>query len=353
MSNDISKEPIIRNYKDIKPEKLEWLWPNKIPLGKLSLLVGHPGVGKSFLSLYMAAQVSSGNPWIDTFGSQQAGSVLILSLEDDPGDTISVRLIAAGANTEKIFEIQGIKGENGIQGLYNLTRDMDMLIKTVMQIKDIRLIIIDPISAYMEGKNENKNAEVREFLNPLIEIAKVGKLAIVGISHLNKNQDMTPGQRILGSTGFLAATRAAWLVQIDKNDSDRRLFVPLKGNLSAKPTGLAYRLMSQSVQTEKGLTPSAYCAFEPDPIYITAEELLDVDVKSKGRPRKQESAEDWLWGYLANGMKPAESIRKDGEQAGYSWSILKRVKQKDGIQAIRMSDSFGGAGSWGWTLPPD
>lgn len=344
-------EPKTRSYKDVKPEKLDWLWPNRVPLGKLTLLVGHPGVGKSFLSLYMAAQVSTGRAWVDTFGSQKQGNVLILTAEDDPGDTVVVRLLAAGADVSNIYEIEAVKTDKGLRGLYNLTQDVPILMKAVHNIGNVRLVIIDPISAYMSGKNENKNAEVREYLNPLIELAKVKKLAIVGISHLNKNQEMTAGQRILGSTGFLAATRAAWLVETDKNDLDRKLFVPMKGNLSQKPTGLAYKLMSQSVQTDRGLTPSAYCAFEPDPIYFTADDLLQPSAGKSGRPRKKETAGGWLMAYLADGPKKVLDIYRDGEDAGFSERTLRNAKKTSKIQATQTYDPEQGKHFWEWALP--
>lgn len=346
-------EPVLRCYKDVKPEKLEWLWPNRIPLGKMTLLVGHPGVGKSFLSLYMAAQVSSGRAWVDTFGGEKPGSVIVLTAEDDPGDTVSVRLIASKADMAKVYEIQGIRTEGGMRGLYNLTKDMPVLIRAIQEIGDVRLVVIDPISAYMEGKNENKNAEVREYLNPLIQIASIGNLAIVGITHMNKNADLTPGQRVLGSTGFLAAARAAWLVQLDKNNSERRLFVPLKGNLSENPNGLAYRLMSRSVQTEKGLAPSAYCAFESDPVYFTAEELLAPDKGSPGRPGKRETAGDWLWNYLSDGPKLWTDIKQAGEKAEYKEKTLKRAKKDNNIQSICSYNPETGKNDWEWALPTD
>ena len=352
--NNTDREPIIGCFKDLKLRRMEWLWPNRIPVGKLSLLVGVGGVGKSFLSLYMAAQVSTGRPWIDepqlkSEGSRKPGDVFILTTEDELDDTVGVRLTAAGANLSRIHYIQAVKTKDGIQGLNNLTTDVDILIKAIRQVPTTKLIIIDPISAYMEGKNENKNAEVREYLNPLIRLAAVGKLAIVGISHLNKNQDMSAANRVLGSTGFINATRAAWLVHQDKNDSDRKLFVHMKGNLGVKPTGLAYKLMSQSVQTETGLEGSAYCAFEPDLLYITAEDLLGSDVKEQGRPKKQDDASDWLYEYLADGPKPAFQVIHDAGIAQYGERTLRAAKKKLKIQSYKMVDEAG-APHWEWAL---
>jgi len=216
-SGDIAKTPVITRAKDIKSAPLDWLWQERIPLGKLSILAGVQGKGKSTLALYMAAQVSTGRPWIDTFGQKRdPGSVIVLSTEDDWGDTIKPRLQAAEANLEKVYRIDGFSAQIGNRKfdcvpLSNLTRDFDVLEQAVEQIGDVRLIIVDPISSYMMGKNENKNAEMREFLNPLIAMGGKNKIAILGITHLNKNQDLSPDHRILGSTALAAAARAVWL----------------------------------------------------------------------------------------------------------------------------------------------
>lgn len=346
------KEPIVKPFTDVRLRKLEWLWPNRIPLGKMSLLVGVGGVGKSFLSLYMAAQISTGRPWIDTFGqNREPKSVFILTTEDDIDDTVGVRLTAAEADLRKIYFIQGIKVGGQEEGLTNLTKDVAMLMKAVHSVPDTKLVIIDPISAYMEGKNENKNAEVREYLNPLIQLAAVKKLSIVGISHLNKNQEQSAIHRVIGSAAFINAVRAAWLVQPDKDDPERRLFVHLKGNLGTKPTGLAYKLMNRSVQTETGLAGSAYCAFEPELLDITADVLLAPEPRKKGRPRKQEGAEDWLVEFLSDGPKDARIVISAARQVGFSKSILDRAKKNLGVQSYKMADPDGRADHWDWALP--
>jgi len=347
MTNPTEEKPDIKLFKGLKLEKLKWLWPNRIPLGKISLLVGDPGIGKSFLSLYMAAQVSTGRPWVDTPAPTEPGSVVILTAEDDLADTVGVRLKAAGADLGKIYYIDAIVAGDKRYGLYNLTRDMDILIKTVQAIPDIKLIIIDPISAYMEGKNENKNAEVREYLNPLANLAKVADLSILGITHMNKNQLIQSAYRVLGSIAFTAAVRAVWLVHKDPEDETRRLFIPTKGNLSKDPTGLSFTLHSRQVKTETGLADSAYCAFSPDAVHITAEELLAP--KTDRKTPKRDAAADWLQEYLSDGPKLAQDIFNLGAQMGYSSATLKRVKSKLSIQSVRTSESDG-SGKWEWSL---
>ena len=355
MSDSDEKVPEILCFKDIKLKKLKWLWPNRFPLGKLALIVGDPEKGKSMLALYMAGQVSTGRPWVDAPNPNPPGSVVILTLEDDYADTVGTRLSATGADVSKIFTIDAINTGGKRRGFYNLTEDLDVLIKTVQRINEtpnlpnVRLIIIDPISGYMKGKNENKNAEVREFLTPLMDLARSFGIAVVGISHLNKNQmTQSAAYRVLGSIGFAAAARAVWLVHQDPEDEVRRLFVPSKGNLCRKPTGLSYTIMTTMVQTEEGPADTGYCAFSLDPVLITARELLAPKLE-KPSP-KRDAAADWLQEYLSDGPKFVKEIFIVGSQMDFSEATLKRVKKKLSIQSIKSSEPFG-PGQWEWSLP--
>ena len=348
MSSPTEKKPDMKLFRDLKLERLKWLWPNRIPLGKISLLVGDPGIGKSFLSLYMAAQVSTGRPWIDSTNATKPASVIILTAEDDLADTVGVRLKAAGANLSKIHYIDAIVTPESRRGLYNLTKDMDVLIKALQATPDVKLVIIDPITAYMEGKNENKNAEVREYLNPLTELARVADISILGISHFNKNQmTQAAAYRVLGSIGFTAAVRAVWLVHQDPENEINRLLVPLKGNLSKNPTGLSFSFTSTSVQTETGPADSAYCSFSSEIIYTTAEQLMAP--REKKSPKKDAAAE-WLQDYLKDGPKLAAEIFNVGSQIGFSKRTLERVKSKLAIHAVKSFESDGLTGKWEWSL---
>ena len=350
----IEEEPEILWFEDVKLKRLKWLWPNRIPLGKLSLIVGDPEVGKSFLTLYMAAQVSTGRPWADVPNPEPPGSVIILTTEDDIADTVGVRLKAAGADMSKICTIKSIKSGEKRRGLHNLVKDFDILLKTVRDIyrsdrPNVRLIIIDPLPGYMEGKSENKNAEVREYLNPLADLATQASIAIVGISHLNKNQmTQTAAYRVLGSIGFTATVRAVWLVHKDPEDETRRLFVPSKGNLSRKPTGLSYTFINTPVKTDEGMVDMAYCAFSSDAIHLTAEQLLAPPTEKKSP--KKDSASDWLQSYLKDGPKPATEILNVGSQMGFSRRTLERLKSNLGIQAIKTYNQEKGTSYWEWSL---
>jgi hypothetical protein len=360
MTNQIKEEPDFIQASKVKTHHVDWLWPNRIPLGTLSLLVGIGGVSKSVLSLYMAAQISTGRPWADSSVPQKSGSTVILSAEDDPSITIVPRLKATGANADKIFILRGKKvtlpdGTVGNTFLYNLSKDMDLihLDNTLKAVPDPRLVIIDPYTAYMGGADSNSNTDVRSFLHPLAALAADHNISIVGITHLNKNQDLAADFRILGSVGQQNAARMVWLVASDPDDFDRRYFVWLKGNLAPHNTGLAYRLVNTTIQTDDGYDSNMpVCAFEKEPVTLTAEELLAPRKKgSSGRPVKQTDAREWLESTLSEGPVDSKSIYEEGEILGYSKRTLERVKSTMGIMSIPIRQEVNGKViRWDWRL---
>lgn len=360
MTNKIKEEPDYIQASKVKTHHVNWLWPNRIPLGTLSLLVGIGGVSKSVLSLYMAAQISTGRPWADSSIPQKSGSTIILSAEDDPSITIVPRLKATGADIDKIFILRGKKvtlldGTVGNTFLYNLSKDIDLihLDNTLKAVPNPRLVIIDPYTAYMGGADSNSNTDVRSFLHPLAALAADHNVSIIGITHLNKNQDLAADFRILGSVGQQNAARMVWLVASDPDDFDRRFFVWLKGNLAPRHTGLAYHLQNTIIRTDDGYDSNMpVCSFEKEPITLTAEELLAPRKKgSSGRPQKQTDAREWLESILSENPVDSKLIYEEGENLGYSSATLNRVKSTMGIMSIPIREKNSmKVVKWEWRL---
>ncbi|MBU0639064.1 MAG: AAA family ATPase, partial [Planctomycetes bacterium] len=253
--------PVTVRLADVQPELLRWLWPGCIALGKLTLLCGDPGLGKSFVTLDLAARVSSGTTWPDLpLLPNPAGSVVLLSAEDDLADTIRPRLDAAGADATRVVAIQAVRrilvtGQTQ-DDYFDLTEDLPALEAAIQQVSDCRLVIIDPLTAYLGKTDSHKNAEVRAVLARLFELAARHKVAVLAVTHLNKANTLPAIYRAMGSLAFVAAARAVWAVVRDEDDETgrRRLFVPVKNNLGADETGLAYALepagQTASVQWE-------------------------------------------------------------------------------------------------------
>jgi len=148
--------------KEVKPEEVYWFWPDRIPEGKLTLIVGDPGVGKSFLTAYFTKLVTTGEGWPEYApGSKKKGSVILLNAEDGLADTIVQRLHWAGADRSKVTFIEATIERNGEERLFRLDKDVPKLEESIKEKKDVRMVIIDPLSAYLGNVDSHKASDTR------------------------------------------------------------------------------------------------------------------------------------------------------------------------------------------------
>lgn len=338
-----SRSPIITRLSDVQPQPLEWLWLNRIPLGKLTLYAGDPGLGKSFTTLDIAARVSRGASWPDMLEvPQPVGSVILFNAEDDLETTIRPRLDRAGADVERIVAIQGVADAAGNGQFqtrhFNLGRDLPMLERAIADTPGTRLVVIDPISAYCGGVDSHRNADVRALLAPLADLAARHRVAIVAVTHLNKAVGGKAVYRASGSLAFAAAARAVWVVVKDPENPDRRLILPAKMNLAPDSTGLAYSIVDGAV------------AWEREGVRLTADEAFAAELESGngGRGAERREAMDWLRDTLGvNGPMAAIEVIGAAREYGIAEKTLRRAF-KDIGGSTRKSDF---AGEWLWTLP--
>jgi hypothetical protein len=328
---------------DVQSKPISWLWPGRIALGKLTLISGDPGLGKSLLTATMAATVSKGYKWPLTDSVSPVGQVVLLSAEDDPGDTIRPRLDAAGADCKRIHILQAIRDVdsrgNPAQRMFSLQSDLVALEELLPSIPDCHLLIIDPISAYLDGAESHNNSDVRGLLAPLAKLASDQGIAIVLVQHLNKNSSSNAMYRAIGSIAFVAAARASYIVTKDQNNPERRLVVPVKNNLAKDNTGLAYSV----VEAENG---APVIVWETEPVTMTADEAL-----APSESDKEKTGTDWaeevLLIVLAGGPIPAIKVQKEAEAAGISKKELRMAQKRLGIKP-KKADFKGG---WEWSLP--
>ena len=321
-----------RRVSDVESEELEWLWFGLIPLGKLTLLAGDPGLGKSFVTTDMAARITQGAEWPDQPGPQPAGSVIFLACEDDVADTIRPRLDRANADVEKVIVVDAVVAGEHRRG-FTLDGDLKLLRGLIDELGDVRAIVIDPISAYCGSVDSHKNADVRALLAPLTDLAAECRLAVVAINHLTKGTGKAV-YRSMGSIAFAAAARAAWNFYKDPDDEKRRLMLPTKMNLAADTYGLAYRI-------EDGLV-----CWERDPVRETAD-----DVQAREGSHDQESSDPWpitwLRDRLSNGSEKASTVEAEARAEGITKKQLRTARERLGVNP-RKSDF---EGSWFWELP--
>jgi len=351
-------KPVLIRGDEITPEKIKWLWPERVPLGELTMLAGNPGAGKTHLGLFMATQVSKGRKWPDCDFAPQVGAALILTAEDSLKHTLVTKLLAGGAEMKNILFMTAAKivkreeeggGETEIDifSLKGFSELLEMAVKGQAEKgPPVRLIMIDPVAAYMGGKDENRNIEVRTFLAPLVKLATKYELAIVGISHLNKDMSKLAIFRMLGSVGFTAAARAVWLVVEDTEMEGRRLLLPAKINVAEKPDGLAYSLKRKKVETKDGPTIASICAFEPTRVKKTADEVFaDYLVPTQ---TKQESARKWLKEFLRSKPQPVQETIDAAKQKRIAERTLKRAAQDLNVE--RYAVIVGNKVLWMWRL---
>ncbi|MHC4696647.1 MAG: AAA family ATPase [Planctomycetota bacterium] len=319
---------------DVVAEDVTWLWPRRIPYGKLTLIVGDPGLGKSFVTLDVAARLSAGTPWPDQRDAPvQSGNVVLLSAEDDLGDTIRPRLDAAGADVTRIHAITAVQRSAKDEPRYfSLDDDLCELDRCIIE-TDARLCVVDPVSAYLGGRDSHCNADMRGLLAPLAGIAARRRCAVVCVSHLNKSAAQHAIYRTMGSLAFTAAARIAWLVARDPDDPQRRLLLPIKSNLIQDPTGIAFRIVDGVVH------------WDSEPVQVDADSVLT----SNGTDRTQRTeAEDWLTRLLAVGPMPVNEIRKAAEADSHAWRTVERAKNRLGVVSRR--EGFGENGRFTWEL---
>lgn len=334
-------EAIIRRLTNVEREQLTWLWPGRIPLGKLTLLAGDPGLGKSFVTLDIAARVSSGSPWPDLplFPQSPAG-VVLFNAEDDLADTIAPRLDNAGADDTNILIVEGVSFM-GQRRHFSLEQDLPRLIEVIEQNPGTRLVIIDPISAYTGKVDSHNNSEVRGLLAPLAEIASRFDLSIVAVTHLSKSGGAKAVYRAMGSLAFAAASRAVWAIVKDQDNPQRRLFLPAKLNLAQDPDGLAYRIVEGKV------------VWELDPVRMHADDAFAAEMRTNNgsgtRGSERREAAEWLREHLADGPKPASEVIEAGEQQGYSERTLRRAYKLIGQKTRK--ESFDGPWLWEVATP--
>lgn len=334
---------ICTRVSDVASKPIRWLWENTFAFGKLSLIAGDPGLGKSQLSLSLAATVSTGG----TLPNRQrcdAGDVLLITGEDDIADTIRPRLEAAGADVNRILVVEGVPIQGAARPI-NLATDAARIAQYVRDLPDLRLVIIDPITAFLGDTDSHKTAEVRALLRDLARFASDTGAAVLAITHLNKSSGTAAIGRITGSIGFVAAARAAYVVTRDKADESLRVMAPVKNNIGDDRT--AYFFKVESVTLDSGIRTSRV-DWQAETEFLSAEEALEQKPKEATAPA-QAAAETFLLQMLAAGPRAAKEVQEMADTAGFSWATVRRVKARLGVVSLKEPGTK--HGGYVWRLP--
>lgn len=332
---------LTRSLADVQTRPVSWLWPGRVPRGKVTMLAGDPGLGKSFVTMDLAARVTVNADLPDARTPfRTPGTVLVLSAEDDAADTIRPRIEAAGGDPSRVTVVDGVRAHPGAAGTSGLRLDLDLpaVEKHLATMEKPRLIVIDPISAYLGEVDSHSNAQVRGLLADLARLAASHGPAVVCVSHLNKAAGGKAVYRMMGSLAFTAAARIVWQIERHPDDDARRVMVLVKSNLDAKRTGLSYALNDGRVQ------------WDEQPVEMEASALEgEGGVGGAEAPARGEAAAaEFLVELLAGGPLPANDVLARAREAGHSVSAVKRARNRLGLVSRK---ARGPGGGWEMALP--
>ncbi len=227
---------------EFKPEVIEWLWKGKLPRRANIAFAGEQSIGKSLFTYDIIARGSVGADWCDgTKNPFGEFSSILLSAEDDVNTVIVPRLLAAGGNPDKVYILPAIKegeGENEVERVVRLATDIHLIKEKLQQDKTIKLIVIDPLSNYCDGKNINLEQEIRSITMPLARLAQDFDIVIILVFHHTKVKGSTAQQKVIGAGGNIGACRLGWTFIEDK-ETGERFILQMKENLG-KFNGMKY-----------------------------------------------------------------------------------------------------------------
>ena len=336
--------PVLVNLSTVTPKRPEMIWPLRIARGKMTVLAGEQGLGKSFILYDVAARITRGAPWPDG-GNAPKGNVLILSAEDGADDTIRPRCDEQGGDPARITLMSAVT-EGGVSRWIDLGVDLAVLEDAIRKTDPV-LVVVDPITAYLGDKNSWRDADVRGVLAPLAKLAEDHRVGVVAVMHPNKAGNVKALLRVSGSVAFTAAPRIVLGVGPHPEDEsgDRRVFGGIKANICVTAPFLGYRIIRLDdararLQWEHGVIEG-----------VTKDAVFgDGAVNSREERESRHDAETFLRELLADGPQPAKDVQKAAREAGIADKTLERARYRLGV-ASKRQEGAGKASPWYWHAP--
>ena len=336
---------------DVRPEAVRWHWNGWLAAGKLHILAGPAGTGKTTLALALAATITSGGRWPD--GTRATlGSVAMWSGEDGIADTLVPRLIANGADMIRIQFARSVADQGGRRPFDPATDVPALALELARHPARPALLIVDPIVSAVAG-DSHKNSETRRALQPLVDLGERLGCAILGISHFSKGTSgRAPVERVTGSLAFGALARlvmAAVETTTADGDAGPRLFARAKSNLGPDGGGFHYALEQVHVPTKGNADAIASRVLwgarvegKARVLLAAAETEPDSDVRSM-----TDEAADWLRALLDGGAMPADEAIREARKLGLTDKAIRKARERLGVT----SRKAGMRGGWEWALP--
>jgi hypothetical protein len=347
---------------------VRWLVPDYLPAGKLMLLAGDGGHGKTTLTLHLAAALTTGRCCLGReYEPPPPAEVLLISCEDDFADTIVPRLLAAGADLSRVRRVDGVRTAEGRPIPFNLAH-YERLAEELADRPGVRLVVIDPAGAYVgrTGVDDHKDSELRGLLDPLNELAARTGVTILLVKHLNKGVGVKAVYKVGGSAGYVNAVRASFVLVPHPAEPKKKLLIPLKFNIGEKPEGLA--LWMDPLPAEESLDILApFTELSDDDRLRLAGQLfrprwdglagMDADEAFAGGEQHEatriKECADWLRDFLGDRAWPDREVEAAGEDKGFSEATLKRAKTHlRKLGQLKSRSSGNGGAWWNWLGEP-
>ncbi|MBA6096128.1 AAA family ATPase [Pseudomonas juntendi] len=329
----------------IKAVPIRWLWPGWLAKGKLHILAGAGGTGKTTLLIGLIATLTTGGRWPDGSRCGEPGNALIWSSEDDPADTLIPRLTAAGADMSRVYIIQGRTNAQGDTDPFDPANDIGLLRETASDIGGVSLLMLDPIVSAVKGDMHKAN-DVRRALQSVVDFAEQNLCAIVGISHFAKGgAGSSPTDRVIGSQAFSALARTV-LVAAKQEDSDLRVLARAKSNIGTDEGGVSYTIETFTIDGEITTTRVAW----GDLIEGSAREILgDVESTEDDTRLSDDDPSEALRRILKDGPMVGKQAKSLMTENGYSAKQTRTAREKLSVVTVR--EGFGKEIRTLWSLP--
>ena len=330
----------------ITPRPVQWLWHHWIALGTLALLAGREGIGKSSIAYLLTSWITRGVMPGAFEGKPRA--VIIAATEDSWEHTIVPRLMAARANLDMVYRVDVGEPEDMLGDL-SLPADLDQLAELVVMV-GAAMILLDPLSSRLHSSlDTHKDAEVRQALEPLVRMADVHRVSILGIIHVNKSGGTDPTNTIMGSRAFSAVPRSVLYAMTKPGDESTKLLGLAKNNLG--PTDLptmTYSMVGVKVgDHEDGEIWTGRVELGEDSTTSIAEALAESRQDPEKRSARQDAAE-WLAEYMkdAGGSADSAAIKSAARKLGIAESTLHRARKDLALVDAPKEGTFPKATFW-------
>lgn len=332
---------------DVKMRATRWLWAGRLPLGKVVILDGAPGQGKSCLTLDIAARGSRGSAMPDSaVTSPAAWDTIVVTYEDDPAETLRPRLEAAGADLNRVHHVEGV-GPTGSADLLppSLPNDLDALESELRDKPSVRLVIIDPLSAALSADvDSHRDTDVRRVMSKLARLAQEYSVCILIVRHLRKGGGAAINAGA-GSIGIIGAARVGLLVASDPDDEECAVLAVSKSNLAPTTPALRFKKVTASFQSESGPIETMRLEWLGEAT-LTADELLALREEA---PHESRDAGDWLRQLLSGGKVERKELMNAAETAGFAERTIDYAAKRTGV--LKKREGFGPAMRSYWELP--